>query len=93
MSPFEILEIVVLVFYATGLPLALWVCKRQGWGRDAGWFFLLVMPLVRITGASLRIAAEEKPGTDTGLLIGSTVLNSLGLIPLLFALMGLVERV
>jgi len=93
LTPFGKLEIAVLVYFALGIPVAAWVCKKQGFGREAGWLFLLILPVVRILGAALRLAYEQTNPPNTGLFTAATIVNSLGLIPLLFALMGLIQRV
>lgn len=85
------LAIAVIVYYVLALPVAVYICIRHGFGRHAGWFYLLSLALVRIVGASLRIAADEKP--STGLYIGAAVLSAIGLAPLLLALLGLIKRV
>jgi len=93
LSSFGKLEIVVLIFFTLGLPVAAWVCKKQGFGRQAGWFFLLILSVVRILGSALRLAYEQTNPPNNGLFIAATIVNNLGLIPLLFALMGLIQRV
>jgi hypothetical protein len=85
------LSIAVLVYYLLALPVSAWICIRHGFGRHAGWFYLMTMSVVRIVGACLRIAADEHP--SEGLYIGAAVLSSIGLAPLLLALMGMIKRV
>jgi hypothetical protein len=85
------LAIVVLVYFVLALPVAIFVCMRQGFGRHAGWFYLLSLTLVRIVGAILRIVADTKP--STGVIIAAFVFQSIGLIPLILCLVGMVKRV
>ncbi|KAF2673924.1 hypothetical protein BT63DRAFT_437506 [Microthyrium microscopicum] len=85
------LSIAILIYFILGLPVAIWVCKKQGFGRHAGWFYLLSFALVRINGSSLRLAADNNP--STGLYVAALVFSALGLIPLLLCLNGIVKRI
>jgi hypothetical protein len=86
------LAIAILAFYAIGLPVAAYVCSRHGFGRQLGWFYLLLLPFVRLVGAAMEIAAENINPPSTGLYTGAAVLYSIGLVPLLLCLMGLLKR-
>jgi hypothetical protein len=85
------LSIAVLIFYALGLAPAVYVCVRQGFGRHAGWLYLVSLPVVRIVGASCEIAAEQHP--SVGLYTAAAVCSGIGLVPLLLTLMGILKRV
>jgi hypothetical protein len=85
------LQIAVLVYFVLALPVAIYVCTRQGFGRHAGWLYLLTFALVRIIGAILRIVFDFKP--SEGLYIAALVFASIGLIPLLLCFMAAVKRV
>jgi len=91
LSRYGKLSIAIIVYYVFALPVAVWICIRHGFGRHAGWFYLLSLSIVRIVGASLRIAADEHP--SEGLYIGAFVLSAVGLAPLLLALLGMIKRV
>src|SRR5215469_383829 len=86
------LAIAILAFYAIGLPVAAYVCFRHGFGRQLGWFYLLLLPVVRIAGAGIEITAQNLHSPRTGLYTGAAVLYSIGLVPLLLCLMGLLKR-
>jgi hypothetical protein len=85
------LAIAVLIFYLLVIGPAIYVCIRQGFGRHLGWFYLVTLPIVRIVGSACEIAAEQNP--SVGLFTAAAICNGIGLVPLLLALMGLVERV
>jgi hypothetical protein len=85
------LQIAVLAYFILALPVAIYICIRQGWGRHAGWLYLLSLTLVRIVGAILRIVSETHP--STGVIIAAAVFAAIGLIPLLLCFMGMVKRV
>jgi hypothetical protein len=87
----EGLAIAVIIYYAIALPLSIKICMKHGFGRHAGWLYLLIMPVVRIVGAALTIAATQNP--STGLYTAAGVFSAIGLGPLLLALVGIVKRV
>jgi hypothetical protein len=87
------LAIAILVFYVLGLPVAAYVCFRHGFGRQLGWLYLLLLPIVRIVGAAMEIAAENVNPPSIGLYTAAAVLYSIGLVPLLLCLMGFLKRV
>jgi len=91
LSSYSKLSIAIIVYYGLALPLAIYVCIKQGFGRHAGWLYLLSMAIVRIVGAALRIAADQHP--SVGLYVAASVFSSIGLVPLILCLMGLVKRV
>jgi hypothetical protein len=86
------LAIAILALYVIGLPVAAYVCFRHGFGRQLGWFYLLLLPVVRLAGAAMEIAAENVNPPSLGLYTGAAVLYSIGLVPLLLCLMGLLKR-
>jgi hypothetical protein len=86
----EGLAIAVIIYYTIALPFAVRVAMKHGFGRHAGWLYLVIMPVVRIVGAALTIAAVQKP--STGLLTAAGVFSAIGLGPLLLALVGIVKR-
>jgi hypothetical protein len=92
LSKYGKLNIAILVYFIPVLPLAIWVCVKQGFGRHGGWLYLLSMSIVRIVGAALRIAADNSPN-NVGLATGAIILSSIGLVPLLLTLMAMVKRV
>jgi len=85
------LSIAVLIYYSVGILGALYVCKKQGFGRAAGWLYLVTLPLVRIVGAACEIAAEQSP--SVGLYTAAAICNSIGLVPLILTLTAFVSRV
>lgn len=87
------LAVAVVAFYAVGLPIAVYVCIRHGFKRQLGWFYLIFLPILRIVGSILEIAAENVSSGKLGLYTAATILDSIGLVPLLLCLMGLMKRV
>ena len=87
----EIIAIVELCVYIPILPLALIVVFRHGWRRQLGWIYLAIFCFIRIVGAGFKIESTKNPGNSTDI-EWSSILQSVGLSPLLMASMGLLKR-
>lgn len=85
------LAAVVLALWCPLFLVALWVVRRHGFGRQAGWIFIVFLAAIRITGSSMELASESMP--QTWLIVASAILQSVGLSPLLFALLGILSQV
>ncbi|RSM17934.1 hypothetical protein CDV31_003183 [Fusarium ambrosium] len=83
-----IAEIAIYAFFFIG---ALILCKNHGFGRNAGWFYLVILSLARLIGSSLLLASVNDPN-NTSLYIGWLTLNGIGLGPLILTLLGLLSR-
>ena len=90
-SPREILDIVELAFYAPALLLAVYVVFKHGHGRQLGWIYLAVLAVIRIVGGSTGIVVISHP--SQGLTEATTIASTIGLSPLLLAMLGLLKRV
>ncbi|OAA71364.1 hypothetical protein ISF_01915 [Cordyceps fumosorosea ARSEF 2679] len=77
--------------YTVFLAGAVLLCLRHDFRKSSGWRYLLVLSLVRVVGASLRLATLAAP-TDRGLYTGWAVLSSLGMGPLVLTLLALLSR-
>lgn len=86
----EDLDIVQLVYYGTATPLIAIVLYRHGFGRQLGWFYLAILSLLRIIGSATGIASAQNP--TQGLIEASLICSSVGLSPLLLALLGVLAR-
>jgi len=86
------IAILQLVFFVPALFLAVLLCVRHGFGRNAGWLFLVVFSLTRILGSSFYLAANNQPRTSW-LYVAAAVCSSIGLGPLVLLCVGLVSRV
>lgn len=87
------LAVAIVAFYGVGLPIAIYVCIRHGFQRQLGWFYLVFLPILRIVGSILYIARENVSSDKVALFTAAAILDSIGLVPLLMALMGLMNRV
>ncbi|MCJ1250288.1 hypothetical protein MMC30_007514 [Trapelia coarctata] len=87
----EGLSIGTLIFYLPALFIASFVAYKHGFGRQAGWFFLILLALARIIGSICEIASVSSP--SRGVITAFVILSSVGLSPLILAMLGLLKRV
>ena len=92
-SQIERLEIAEIIFFCPAFFVSLYVCWRQGFGRQAGWIFLAVLSAIRVAGSACNVAAREGASDATGLMIASAVLNGIGLSFMITAVLRILERV
>lgn len=85
------LAIAELVFYLPALALSVYVNIRHGFRRQLGWFYLILLSVIRLVGNSMEIAANSEKSIN--LFVGAAVLNGVGLSPLLLAMTALLRRV
>jgi len=84
-------SIAELVVYVPCLITSIFLAIRHGFGKSAGWYFLIVFCLARTIGPAMQLATISNP-TNTSLYTGYTILQSVGLSPLLLATLGLLGR-
>ncbi|TVY62864.1 hypothetical protein LSUE1_G007688 [Lachnellula suecica] len=80
-----------IAVYVPCLMTAIFLAIRHGFGRSAGWFFLIILSLARIIGASMQIATSSNPN-NISLYTGSAILTNIGFSPLMLATLGLLSR-
>ena len=86
------LAIAVLLYYLVAGPFALYVAIRHGFGRQSGWVLLVVLSIIRILGSILELVVQNQPN-NVNIIIAATVLSSIGLSPLILAMLGMLKRV
>jgi hypothetical protein len=82
-----------IAFY---VPLAIatfFLTLRYGFRRDAGWIFMLVFSVVRVTAGAVYLAAELVRPMNSGLYTAANILQSVGIAPLLLATLGFIGLV
>lgn len=84
-------SIVEVIFYLPALFIAAYISYRHGFGRNAGWVFLILFSLVRIIGSCCQLELTNKPSKN--LFVATAILSSIGLSPLLLTATGLLSRV
>ncbi|THH28280.1 hypothetical protein EUX98_g5907 [Antrodiella citrinella] len=82
-----------LVIYIPILVLSAILVKRHGFKRQAGWIFLLILSLVRIVGSAAHIAAELSSDPSTGLIETFSILDNVGLSPLIMCTIGFLNTI
>ncbi|KZT41692.1 hypothetical protein SISSUDRAFT_1031032 [Sistotremastrum suecicum HHB10207 ss-3] len=83
-----IVSIVQIIVYVPLLIFAGILVARHGFSRESGWIFLAIFSLIRIVGAVLIIVIEDDSHPSSGLFSASSIVVSIGLTPLFFAIMG-----
>ncbi|KAM0263370.1 hypothetical protein ACHAQJ_001226 [Trichoderma viride] len=81
-------EIGIYCIYLCG---AIYLCRKHGLTKSAGWRFLIILSLARIIGDSMRLATIWQP-TNQSLYIGWLTLLGVGLGPLILTLHGVLGR-
>ncbi|TGO58235.1 hypothetical protein BCON_0057g00220 [Botryotinia convoluta] len=80
-----------LIVYIPSLFLSVFLAFRHGFGRSAGWYFLIIFCLARIIGPCMSLAAISSPSVS--LYTGALILQNIGLSPLILTTLGLLSRV
>ncbi|KZS93810.1 hypothetical protein SISNIDRAFT_549568 [Sistotremastrum niveocremeum HHB9708] len=83
-----IVSVVQIAVYVPLLALAALLVFRHGFSRESGWIFLAIFSIIRIVGAVLILVIENEPNPSVNLFTASSIVVSIGLTPLLFAVMG-----
>ncbi|KAM0309611.1 hypothetical protein ACHAO8_008858 [Botrytis cinerea] len=79
-----------LIVYIPSLFLSVFLAFRHGFGRSAGWYFLIIFCLARIIGPCMSLAAISSPSVS--LYTGALILQNIGLSPLILTTLGLLSR-
>ncbi|KAI0424406.1 hypothetical protein F5Y09DRAFT_324464 [Xylaria sp. FL1042] len=87
----SIVSIVQIIFFIPSLVISLLLCKRHGFGSNAGWLLLVIFSLSRIIGASLQLAASASPD-NIGLFFGAVTLQGVGLSDFIIVMLALINR-
>ncbi|KAI0127428.1 hypothetical protein BJ170DRAFT_595302 [Xylariales sp. AK1849] len=85
------ISVAEICFYIPSLFIAIWLCISHGFGRNAGWLYLIFFSLVRIIGSALSLATISDP-KNVSLYIGAAVLANIGLSSLILVELGLLGR-
>ncbi|MCJ1310020.1 hypothetical protein MMC25_003681 [Agyrium rufum] len=88
----EDLQIAYLAFYGPALLVSAVVAFKHGLQRSTGWIFLVLLAIIRIAGAGLTLYTDNETNPSKTLLTTADILASVGLSPLLGAMLGLISR-
>jgi len=83
-------SIAELILYIPTLVLALIACKRHGFHRASGWIYTVILCVLRIIGAICQLLTYTDH--STGLLQATSIIDSIGISPLLLATLGMLSR-
>lgn len=84
-------SIAEIIVYVPSLAIACFLAFRHGLGRNAGWLFLIIFCLARIIGPCMQLATISSP-KNIDLYTGYSILQNIGLSPLMLATIGLLSR-
>ena len=87
----EIIDIIEIIYYAPVLCITVFVALRHGFKKEQGWYFLIVLALIRLIGSSTGIAAVSNPDNEN-LIACTIVCGTIGLSPLLLCLIAFMDR-
>lgn len=85
-------SIAEIVIYSFALVIGVVLSLRHGFGRNAGWLYLILFSIIRILGAAFNLATINDP-SNINLYIGEAILQNIGISPLVLVLLALVGRV
>ncbi|KAI1501274.1 hypothetical protein F5X99DRAFT_383355 [Biscogniauxia marginata] len=85
------ISIAEIVLYTPALALAIFLAVRHGFGRNAGWLYLIIFSLARIIGSALQLATVADP-RNISLYVGAATLQNVGLSPLILVQLALLSR-
>jgi len=80
-----------LAVYSIFLLCGIYLCIKHGFGRTAGFLYIVIFSLARIIGDAMLLATIQNPD-DFSLYIGWAVLNGIGLTILILVSLGLLLR-
>ena len=85
------IAIAEVCLYAPALGVSIFVATRHGFGRNAGWLYLILFSIIRLLGAILSLATIGNP-TNVSLYVAAAILQNIGLSPLILTLLALLGR-
>jgi hypothetical protein len=88
----ESIAIAEICVYIPIFFLTIVVIFRHGFHRQLGWIYLAIFCIIRLAGAAFKILEAKHP-TDKTDVEWASILQSIGLSPLLLASLGILKRV
>ncbi|KAH9906470.1 hypothetical protein F4778DRAFT_726208 [Xylariomycetidae sp. FL2044] len=85
------ISIAEIVIYTPALLIGIWLSVRHGFGRNAGWLYLIIFSLARIIGPAMELATINDP-RNLSLYIGAATLRNVAVSPLILINVGLLSR-
>lgn len=82
-----------LAFYVPALLVGIVICIKHGFGKSTGWYYLVVLSLLRLIGSSCTLYMQTQNDYSSGLVETAVITSSIGTAPLVLVLLGLIERI
>lgn len=82
-----------VAFYSLSFCLSIFVCFRQGFAKNLGWFYLVTISILRIIGASSTLYIATHNDASTSVYETAIITSSIGTAPLILVLLGFLERI
>ncbi|TCD68835.1 hypothetical protein EIP91_009702 [Steccherinum ochraceum] len=81
------------IIYVPILCFSAVLVARHGIRRRAGWIFLVILSLVRIVGGAIHVVSEQQSNPSATLVTTFTILEGVGLSPLMLATLGFLSTI
>ncbi|KAM3413993.1 hypothetical protein BST61_g10657 [Cercospora zeina] len=88
-----ILAVAELAFFAPAFVVSVGLCIKHNIIRNSGWFYMVLISILRMVGASCVLYMETQNNYSSGLQETAAITSAVGTAPLLLALLGFVSRV
>lgn len=93
LNPVGELSAASLAFFCPALLIALYINFRHGFSKRLGWFYIIILSVLRIIGASCILYIQTQNNYSIGVETTAAITTAAGMAPLLLALLGFLERV
>ena len=87
------LAVAELAFFVPALLISIYVVARHGLSKQLGWFYLVMLSVLRLVGASCLLYLELDDDYSESLIITVAITGAIGTAPLLLAMLGFLERI
>lgn len=87
------LAVVEIAFYGIAILFSVAVCLKQGFSKNLGWLYLVLLSIFRLIGASCILYMETQQDYSSGLQETAAITSAIGTTPLLLALLGFLQRI
>jgi len=92
LSSRSVLDIIELVYYVPALLVALALIRKEGSrSHVSAWHYIAILGIIRIVSGATGLAAAQNPSQS--LIETSFITKSVGLTPLLLALLDILDRI
>ncbi|CAI4218422.1 unnamed protein product [Parascedosporium putredinis] len=79
-----------IIFFVISLACGILLCTRHGWNKSSGFLILVTFSIIRIVGASFRLATISNPSRSN--YVGALICESIGVSTLVILNIGMLTR-